>query len=53
MLALQRDCVTLTDEPDEDGMFGQVEIKRGLKRKERERTLPVNREMREAIRGLL
>ena len=53
MLALQRDCITLTDQPDEDGMFGQVEIKRGLKRKERERTLPVNVEMRAAILGLL
>jgi len=53
MLALQRDCITLTDQPDEDGMFGQVEIKRGLKRKERERTLPVNAEMRDAILGQL
>lgn len=53
MLALQRDCITLTDQPDDDGMFGQVEIKRGLKRKERERTLPVNREMRDAMQAQL
>ena len=53
MLALQRDCVTLTDQADDDGMFGEVSIKRGLKRKERERTLPVTREMREAILAML
>jgi integrase len=53
MLALQRDCINFSDEPDDDGMFGQVEIKRGLKRKERERTLPVNREMCNAIVALL
>jgi len=53
MLALQRDCVTLTDQPDDDGMFGHVEIKRGLKRKERERTLPVTRDMREALLAML
>ncbi|MGA7225942.1 MAG: tyrosine-type recombinase/integrase [Candidatus Acidiferrales bacterium] len=53
MLALQRDCINLSDEPDDDGLFGQVEIKRGLKRKERERMLPVNREMCNAIVALL
>jgi len=34
-------------------MFGQVEIKRGLKRLERERTLPVTRQMRDAILAML
>ena len=49
MLALQRDCISLTDLPDDDGMFGQVVIRRGLKRLERERTLPVTPAMRDAI----
>lgn len=40
MLALQRDCVTLHD-ADEGGLYGSVEIKRGLKRSERRRTLPI------------
>ncbi len=49
MLALQRDCVHLSDEADENGLFGTVEIKRGLKRKERRRTLPVTAAMRDAL----
>jgi integrase len=53
MLALQRDCITLTDEADHNGMYGSVEIKRGLKRKERRRTLPINADVREALLHLL
>lgn len=53
MLALRRDCVHLNDEADDDGLFGYIEIKRGLKRKERERTLPITAEMREALNGQL
>jgi len=53
MLALQRDCITLTDLPNEDGHFGHIEIKRGLKRKERRRKLPITGEMRDAISGML
>jgi integrase len=53
LLALQRDCLDLHDEPDEDGAFGKVEIKRGLKRKERRRKLPITADMRDAITGLL
>jgi hypothetical protein len=34
-------------------MFGSLEIKRGLKRKERRRTLPINAEFREALLYLL
>ncbi|HYD16734.1 MAG TPA: tyrosine-type recombinase/integrase [Candidatus Nanoarchaeia archaeon] len=53
MLALQRDCIGMTDEPDSNGMFGLLEIKRGLKRKERRRALPINGEVRTALLGLL
>jgi integrase len=53
MLTLQRDCITLADESDDNGMFGTLEIKRGLKRKERRRTLPVSHEVRTALVSLL
>lgn len=53
MLALQRDCITLSDQADDDGMWGEMEIKRALKRKERRRKLPINADMRAAIMGLL
>lgn len=53
MLALQRDCVHLNDEADDDGLFGHIEVKRGLKRAERERTLPITAEMRAALLYLL
>jgi integrase len=53
MLALERDSISLSDEPDENGLFGRIEIKRGLKRKERRRTLPINQEMRDALTHLL
>lgn len=53
MLALQRDSITLYDAADDDGMFGRMEIKRGLKRKERRRILPINREMRNVLLELL
>jgi integrase/recombinase XerD len=53
MLALQRDCITLNEQADEDGMWGEMEIKRALKRKERRRKLPINTDMRTAIMRLL
>lgn len=53
LLALQRDCLDMHDQADEGGAFGKVEIRRGLKRKERRRKLPITADMREAIMGLL
>src|SRR5215471_14057264 len=53
MLMLQRDCVDLSDEPDDKGSYGNVEIRRGLKRNARRRTLPVTAAMRDVVRMLL
>ena len=52
-LALQRDCIQLNEEPNDRGLYGHIEIKRGLKRKERKRILPINAVMRDAILLLL
>jgi len=53
MLALQRDCITMYEEQNEDGHLGRVAIIRGLKRKERRRNLPITPAMHEAITDLL
>lgn len=53
MLALQKDCVVLFESPDNDGFFGEIEVKRGLKRSCRRRTLKVNREMRDVLQALI
>jgi len=53
LLALQRDCITLNHEPNEKGLYGCIEIRRGLKRKERRRQLPITAQMREVILPLL
>jgi len=53
MLALQKDSVNLLDQPDCDGFYGEIEVRRGLKRKCRRRTLKLNREMRDALQVLM
>ena len=52
LLALQWDCITLRDAPDELGFWGTVAIRRGLKRKERRRDLPITEGMAVALLAL-
>lgn len=53
MLALECDCVTLYDEPDQKGLYGYLDIRRGLKRKSRKRQLPLTAAMRDVLLPLL
>lgn len=53
MLALQKDCVVLLESPDNDGFFGDIEVRRGLKRNCRRRTLKINRDMRDVLQALI
>jgi integrase len=53
MLALQRDAVILNDEPNEKGLYGYFNVKRGLKRDSRKRELPITAEMRAVLLPLL
>lgn len=53
MLALQKDCVALFEMPDKDGFFGEIEVRRGLKRGCRRRTLKINRPMRDVLQALI
>lgn len=45
LLALQWDCVTLREAPDDLGFWGTIRIRRGLKRKERRRDIPITEDM--------
>jgi integrase len=45
LLALQRDCVNLKDSADEHGFWGAISIRRGLKRKDRRRDLPITEDL--------
>jgi integrase len=53
MIALQKDSVVLLESHDSDGFFGEIEIRRGLKRTCRRRTLKINRQMRDALQALI
>jgi hypothetical protein len=53
MIAMEKDSVVLLDSPDNDGCFGEIEVRRGLKRKCRRRTLKVNRQMRNVLQALI
>jgi integrase len=53
ILALQKDCVILLAAADVDGFFGEIEVRRGLKRKYRRRTLKINREMHSVLTALI
>jgi len=52
LLALQWDCVNLDKQADERGFWGTIEIRRGLKRKERRRSIPITEDMAAALLGL-
>ena len=53
MLALQRDCVLLRESPDENGEWGTIEIKRGLKRDARRRSVSITEPMAAVLLNLL
>jgi integrase len=53
LLALQRDAVNLKESPDEHGFWGTVSIRRGLKRKDRRRDIPVTENMAAVLLSLL
>ena len=52
LLALQWDCVKLNKEADENGFWRTVELRRGLKRKERRRDLPITEDMAAVLLSL-
>lgn len=53
LIALQKDCVALLENADVDNLWGEVVIRRGLKRDARKRSLAINRDMRDALLPLL
>jgi len=53
LLALQRDCVNLGDSADEHGFWGVISIRRGLKRKDRRRDIPITEDMAAVLLKLL
>lgn len=53
MLHLMKDCVHLYSEPVGGRLYGSLVIKRGLKRRARKRTLEIDREMKDVLKGLL
>jgi len=52
LLALQWDCVKLNKASDENGFWGMLEIRRGLKRKDRRRDLPITEDMAAVLLSL-
>lgn len=53
LLALQRDCINLRGSADEHGFWGTISIRRGLKRKDRRRDLPITEDMAAVLVELL
>jgi integrase len=53
LIALQRDCVHLAEVPDENGFWGTISIRRGLKRKARRREIPIAADMAAVLQILL
>ena len=53
MLALEKDCVLINVEPDGDGVWGVLNIKRGLKRQARARKVRIDSEMKEVLEKLV
>jgi site-specific recombinase XerD len=51
-LALQWDRIDLDKEADERGFWGTIEIRRGLKRKERRRAIPITEDMEAVLLSL-
>jgi len=53
MLNLEKDCVVIRKEPDEDGNWGDLIIKRELKRRARKRVLKINEESKLVLENLI
>lgn len=53
IVALQKDSVSILDAADADGFYGEITIRRGLKRDSRRRILKVNLAMRDVLRTLI
>jgi integrase len=53
LLALERDCVSLKPSPDDNGFWGTISIRRGLKRKARRREIPISADMATVLLSLL
>jgi integrase len=52
LLALEWDCVKLKNAADANGFWGTIEIRRGLKRKDRRRDLPITENMAAVLLSL-
>ena len=52
LLGLEWDCVNMNKTADENGLWGTLEIRRGLKRKERRRVLPITEDMAAVLSSL-
>jgi hypothetical protein len=50
---LEKDCVIIREDPDEDGNWGDLIIKRGLKRRARKRVLKINKESQSVLENLI
>jgi integrase len=53
MLNLEKDCVIIRKDPDDDGNWGDLIIKRGLKRRARKRVLKINEESKSVLENLI
>jgi hypothetical protein len=53
ILNLEKDCVIVRKDPDEDGNWGDLIIKRGLKRRARKRVLKINQESKSVVENLI
>ena len=53
MLHLMKDCVHFATAPVEEGLYGTLVIKRGLKRRARKRTLQIDGAMKAVLEALL
>src|SRR5215469_322435 len=53
MLNLEKDCVFIRQGPDEDGNWGDLIIKLGLKRRTRKRVLKINEESKSILESLM
>jgi integrase len=53
MLNLEKDCVLIRKDRDEDGNWSNLIIKRGLKRRARKRVLKINQEAKSVLETLL
>ena len=53
MLNLEKDCAIIRKDPDEDGNWGDLIIKRGLKRRARKRVLKIDQESKSVLENLI